>query len=171
MVAADVVKFEACIPTDVQPALEGKLLRDKIINCGQVEATLNVRTVAPFTTTLTIPITPPISVTLTIPAGLAGCALITLTIQEEQEAPGVRPTDCILERLIDTEGSTTCVVPVTTVDPLTGGLTSSTEVIVKAAFVVLKKVVRVMQPDIPVCTTDLYPPAPIGVIVTRQPRE
>ena len=169
MVAAGVLKFEACLPSDVEPRFEGKLLRDKIINCGDVEATLNVRTIAPFTTTLAIPIQPPISITLTIPAGIAGCALVSLTIQEEEEAPGVRPTDCILERLVDFEGSTTCVVTSTVADPISGGLTTTSLVLIKASFVVLKKVVRVMQPTIPPCTTDLCPPTP-GVLVTKQPK-
>ncbi|MED1559995.1 hypothetical protein [Bacillus paramycoides] len=97
------------------------------------------------------PATTPVSFMVTIPAGIMGCTLIALTIQEEEEACGVLPTDCIFEQVIDTEGSTTCVVNGTSVD---GGLVVITKlVIVKAAFKVLKKVVRAVQSPLPTCST------------------
>ncbi|PFM57660.1 hypothetical protein COJ48_27740 [Bacillus cereus] len=143
------VEFDACVSTT--PRLEGHLLRDKIINCGDVDATVTVRTTAIFTTMITVPVTGAPVITVTIPAGTVGCTLIALTIQEEEEACGVLPTDCIFEQVIDTEGSTTCVVNGTSVD---GGLVVITKlVIVKAAFKVLKKVVRAVQSPLPTCST------------------
>ncbi|WP_162791012.1 hypothetical protein [Bacillus sp. H1a] len=146
--ASGLVEFDACV--SATPTLEGHLLRDKIINCGDVDASVIVRTVGVFTTKILLTPNAPI-ITVTIPAGTVGCTLIALTIQEEEEACGVLPTDCIFEQVIDTEGSTTCVVNGTTVNA--AGLVIITKlVIVKAAFVVLKKVVRAVQSPLPTCS-------------------
>ncbi|PFD38056.1 hypothetical protein CN285_19500 [Bacillus cereus] len=144
------VAFDACVSST--PRLEGHLLRDKIINCGDVTASVTVRTTDALTVTLSVTIAGvTTSFMVTIPAGLMGCTLIALTIQEEEKACGVLPTDCIFEQVIDTEGSTTCVVSGTSVDPITGLVVITKLVIVKAAFVVLKKVVRAVQSPLPTC--------------------
>ncbi|OJD80981.1 hypothetical protein [Bacillus paramycoides] len=145
----DKVAFDACVSST--PRLEGHLLRDKIINCGDVTASVTVRTTSELTLMLTVSLLPAgTKLTVTIPAGTMGCTLIALTIQEEEEACGVLPTDCIFEQVIDTEGSTTCLVNGTSVNSL--GLVVITKlVIVKAAFKVLKKVVRAVQSPLPTC--------------------
>ncbi|MFJ8356957.1 hypothetical protein ACIQ69_27595 [Bacillus paramycoides] len=145
---SDNVAFDACVSST--PRLEGHLLRDKIINCGDVTASVTARTTGSLTVTLSVTIlTVTTTFMVTIPAGTMGCTLISLTIQEEEEACGVLPTDCIFEQVIDTEGSTTCVVNGTSV---VGGLVVITKlVIVKAAFKVLKKVVRAVQSPLPTC--------------------
>ncbi|PFM57653.1 hypothetical protein COJ48_27685 [Bacillus cereus] len=144
----DKVAFDACVSST--PRLEGHLLRDKIINCGDVTASVTATTTSELSVMLTITgVTA--KVTVTIPAGTMGCTLIALTIQEEEEACGVLPTDCIFEQVIDTEGSTTCLVNGTSVDPSTGFIVITKLVIVKAAFKVLKKVVRAVQSPLPTC--------------------
>ncbi|MGR3779546.1 hypothetical protein ACT1UG_28910 [Bacillus paramycoides] len=144
------VTFDACVSST--PRLEGHLLRDKIINCGDVTASVTVRTTEALTVTLSVTIAGiTTSFMVTIPAGLMGCTLIALTIQEEEKACGVLPTDCIFEQVIDTEGSTTCVVNGTSVNPITGLVVITKLVIVKAAFIVLKKVVRAVQSPLPTC--------------------
>ncbi|MGE7940366.1 hypothetical protein [Bacillus paramycoides] len=146
---AGVVAFDSCVSST--PRLEGHLLRDKIINCGDVTASVTVRTTEALTVTLSVTIgTVTTAFMVTIPAGIMGCTLIALTIQEEEEACGVLPTDCIFEQVIDTEGSTTCVVNGTSVD-LVGLVVITKLVIVKAAFKVLKKVVRAVQSPLPTC--------------------
>ncbi|PQZ44710.1 hypothetical protein CQZ94_30190 [Bacillus sp. MYb209] len=148
--ASGLVEFDACV--SATPTLEGHLLRDKIINCGDVDATVTVRTTAAFFTIITLPVTGAPVIVLDIPAGTAGCTLIALTIQEEEAAPGVRPTDCIFEQVVETEGSTTCLVRGTAADPLLGVIITNL-VIVKASFIVLKKVVRAVQAPLPTCST------------------
>lgn len=146
---ADVVIDCALTVSATNPVLGGQLLEDKIINCGHATA------VAVITNTAT---------------GEIRCVPISLIIQEEEKAPGVLPTDQLIERLVKFEGCTVCRVRGTTVlqavvaplpplpvptPPPTRRVFVEEIALFKAAFLVEKKVIREVQQPLPPC-----PPPP-----------
>lgn len=116
-----------------EPIFTPTLLVGKIVNCGFAPARLLVTDIT---------------------AGTEFVQPVNLTIQEEEEAPGVLPTDAINETVVRGEGATVCRVMGTTVTAT--GLVNEPWLLIKAIYLVKKTVIRFGPPRFRPCP----PPQP-----------
>ena len=114
------------------------LLRDKIVNCGWVNGVILIRNLDT--------------------GAILACLNIAATFQEEQEAPGVLPTDFIQEQVVEEEGTAICIVFATNSD------TAVTEpvLIFKCILLVKKTVTRELVAAIPPCPPPVSPCPPVS---------
>jgi hypothetical protein len=136
------IQFEFCCQTN-RVFFRPTLLRDKIINCGWVTGAILIRNLDT--------------------GAILTCINIAATFQEEQEAPGVLPTDLFEEHIVEEEGSAICIVFETNAS------TAVTEpvLVVKCIFLVKKTVtreeaavIRPCPPLRPVCPVTPVCPCP-----------
>jgi hypothetical protein len=151
LLAAGAVQITAGLASNTLPTLEGTVLKDAIVNCGTLEALITVATTTALTVSITIPITPPVTGSVTILAGLIGCTRVAMVINEATQACGVRPTDCIFEQVTDVGPVAVCETQGSVVDPITGGVLTTTLFILRAPVTVRQYVVRQVLPTTPVC--------------------
>jgi hypothetical protein len=126
------ISFEFCCQTS-RVFFRPTLLADRIVNCGWVNGAILIRNLDT--------------------GAILTCINIAATFQEEQEAPGVLPSDFFDEQIVEDQGTAICIVFET--NPLTA--VTEPVLIVKCIILVKQTVTRALVAVLPTCPPVISP--------------